>query len=87
MVKALFGKCNGADIIFTPKGEGRWNTAVPATEDKTYIIEVWAADEAGNVGYFATIESVFDPETMRMKFKIIDIGAGFTTKDVKMAFS
>ncbi len=87
MVTALFGKCNGADIIFTPKSEGRWNAAVPAREDKTYIIEVWAEDEAGNVGYFATIESVFDPTTLKMEFRVIDIGAGFTVKDVKMAFS
>lgn len=87
MVTALFGKCNGADIIFTPKGEGRWSAAVPATEDKTYIIEVWAEDEAGNVSYFATVESVFNPATLKMAFRIIDIGAGFTTKDVKMAFS
>ncbi len=87
MVKALFGKCNGAEVIFSQNEQGRWTTAVPASGGRTYIIEMWAEDEAGNIGYFATIESVFNPESLRMEFKIIDIGTGFTPGDVWMAFA
>lgn len=87
MVKALFGKCNGAEVIFTQSGRGAWTTAVPASEDKTYIIEVWAEDEAGNIGYFATIETIFNPQTLRMEFRVLDVGAGFSTTEVKLAFS
>lgn len=75
MVKRLYGKCNGADIVFSQDEQGRWSIPVPASDDKTYIIEVWAEDEAGNVGYFATVEVTYDSDTLRMQFRVIEFGA------------
>lgn len=86
MVKALYGKCNGADILFSQDEQGRWTTAVPASENKTYIIEVWAEDEAGNVSYFATIEAAYNSDTLCMEFMVKEIGEQFTMNDVLSAF-
>lgn len=83
MVVRLWGTCNGADIICTPAAWGRWETTVPAAPDGTYIIALWAEDEAGNQGYFATIKLTFDPSRLCFAVEILDVGTGFTVEDVK----
>lgn len=86
MVVRLYGKCQGRDINFQLNGaSGRWETAVPASPSGIYIIELWAEDAAGNVGYFATIEVTFDSSKLCVSIKILDVGASFTMQDVKQA--
>lgn len=86
MVKALYGKCQGKDINFQlNEATGRWETAVPASPDGTYIIELWAEDYAGNIGYFATIEVTFDSSQLCFSIKILSVGAQFTMEQVKQA--
>lgn len=84
MVKALYGKCGGRDIRFSlDEASGRWVTAVPASPTGAYIIELWAEDEAGNVGYFATVQITFDPSRLCCSVKVLDVGARFTVLEVR----
>lgn len=50
MVKSLYGLVDGQQIVFERNGDV-WETTIPADLDGTYIVELWAVDEAGNVGY------------------------------------
>ena len=83
MVTALYGKCQGQDVRFTRNEAGRWETAVPASPNGAYIMELWAEDQAGNQGYFATIKLAYDPNKLCCTVEVLDIGAGFTVEDVR----
>ena len=87
MILRLWGKCNGTEIVFSQDRQGRWIAAVPAAEDKTYVIEVWCEYEAGNECYFATIKTMFAAETLDYRFEVIEVGEKFTVDEVKAAFS
>lgn len=87
MIRRLWGKCNGAEVIFTQDKQGRWTAAVPASEDKTYIIEVWGEDEAGNESYFATIKTMLSAKTLDYHFEVIEVGSKFTLEEVRVTFS
>ncbi len=82
MVVKLWGTCNGTDILCTPIGGERWATTVPASADGSYIIELWAEDEAGNRGYFATIEITYDTAKLCFSVRVLEVGAAFTADDV-----
>lgn len=82
MVKALSGKVDGVAVSFTQNDQGRWVTAVPAADDGVYIIEVWAEDHAGNIGYFATIKFTYDTTQLCMAVEILEVGAAFTMEEV-----
>lgn len=86
MVTALWGKCNGTDIVFNRIEEGRWSIAVPASPTRRYVIELWAEDLAGNVGYYATIEAFYDSSSLDMRFRVVDIGPMFHKLDVRSVF-
>lgn len=51
MVRRVFGKGNGVDIVFEYQGGERWRAIVPANLEGEYIVDVYAEDEAGNVSY------------------------------------
>lgn len=82
MVVKLWGTCNGAEIICTHAEGERWETIVPSDVNGTYIIELWAEDEAGNRGYFATIKITYDPTKLCFSVEIIGVGAAFTVEEV-----
>lgn len=86
MVAELWGKCNGHDIVFVPNERGRWETAVPAAHDKTYTIELWARDLAGNVGYYATVEVFYDSSMLTMRFRLVDVGPMFHELEIGTVF-
>lgn len=75
----------GRSISGLNEASGRWETAVPASPSGVYVIELWAEDEAGNVGYFATIEVTFDSSKLCTSVKILDVGARFTLEEVRQA--
>jgi hypothetical protein len=84
MVKRLWGKCQGADIIFrlADAEAGLWTTTVPASDTGVYIIELWAEDEAGNVGYYATVKITIDLDTMQSSVTILQVASGVTVEEV-----
>lgn len=84
MVARLYGKCQGQQINFSLNElTGRWETAVPASPNGTYVIELWAEDTAGNVAYFATVQITYDSGKLCTAIKILDIGAEFTIEEVR----
>ncbi len=86
MVRRLWGKCDGQDIVLTRnRDSGRWETTVPASANQTYIFELWAEDYAGNVGYFATIKVSFDSSQLCAKIYILDVGEAFSEDEVRQA--
>ncbi len=85
MVARLWGTCNGAEITCNPVGGALWETAVPAAPDGVYVFELWAEDEAGNVGYFATVRLSYDPSKLCFTVEILEVGAGFSMEDVRRA--
>jgi hypothetical protein len=87
MVVRLWGTCQGTEIGFTRTEGERWTTTVPASANGTYIIELWAEDAAGNVGYFATVKITFDPSTLCMKLEISDVGELWSIDEVRRVLS
>lgn len=83
MIARLYGTCQGQEIVFTQNGAtGRWETTVPASPSGSYVLELWAEDTAGNVGYFATVRLAFDTNKLRFRVEVLDIGAEFSWEDV-----
>lgn len=74
MVTRIWGTCQGKDVIFSPGEDGLWRCAVPATASGSYVIELWAEDGAGNVGYLATILLAFDLDKLVCRIEILDVG-------------
>lgn len=71
-VRSVWGVCGGAEIRFERNAAGQWETTVPAQADNTYVVELWAEDDAGNVGYYATVLFTFDPVSLRYSFRMLD---------------
>lgn len=55
MVAGVYGKANGTEITFSRKEGGTWEAQVPWTEDGEYAVELYAYDDAGNIGYACTM--------------------------------
>ena len=55
MVVRAYGSANGSKIILTREEGDRWEAVVPFDKDGEYVVEFFAEDEAGNVGYMCTI--------------------------------
>ncbi len=86
MVVKLWGQCNGTRISFDREPSGRWVTTVPPAPDSTYIMELWAEDAAGNVGYFATVLVTFDPTKLQTRVFILCTGDRWSVRDVRETF-
>ena len=87
MVKLVYGKCDNVEIVFTlNEYTGRRETTVPASEDNTYIFELWAEDEAGNRTYFAAVKVTVDLDLLQFRFSVLEVGAGFTMEEVLELF-
>lgn len=86
MVVKLWGQCNGARISFDRDPSGRWETTVPPAPDATYVMELWAEDTAGNVGYFATVLVTFDPTKLQTRVFVLRTGERWSLQEVREAF-
>jgi hypothetical protein len=51
-----------------------------------YILELWAEDEAGNVGYFATIQVTFDSSKLQCQVVVLEVGVGWSVDEVAEVF-
>lgn len=74
-VRKVWGICDGADIQFERNEAGQWIAAVPADADNTYVVELWAEDDAGNIGYFATVLFTFDPVLLRYSYEFLELAS------------
>ena len=75
MVVRVYGSANGVDIVFTPIGNDRWECAVPKFPSGEYVVDLYAEDEAGNVGYAATVLFVVNAKHIVTKIEWLKIAA------------
>lgn len=55
MVVRVEGKVDGKNVIFLKSQGDVWETTVPRDIDGTYIVEVTAYDDAGNIGFVTKV--------------------------------
>lgn len=72
MVKRVYGKANNFDVTFERQEDGKWRTAIPSNLDGEYYVELYAEDEAGNVGFLC--KSLFIVFGHTLSIKILDNG-------------
>ena len=73
MVTNVYGKADGVDILFTPSPDGKWKCELPANSTGTYLMEIFAEDEAGNTAYYATALFVVDSSKLSVQIQWLDI--------------
>lgn len=65
MVTRAYGFANGQAITLTRDVGDFWTAEVPYNEDGEYVVELYAEDEAGNIGYMCTILFVVSHHEMK----------------------
>lgn len=55
MVVKVWGRVDGADVIFSCVQGDVWQVPVPLDLDGEYVVEIFAEDEAGNQSYMARL--------------------------------
>lgn len=48
MITRVYGKANGAEVIFSHVNDETWEISVPWEDDGKYTAEIYAENEAGN---------------------------------------
>ena len=68
----VYGKCDGVDIVFRQNPVNcRWECDVPADfDDGTYVLEIWAINNSGAIGYYTGKLYMYDGSFI--DFKIDD---------------
>lgn len=78
MVVRVYGSANGVDITFTPIGDDRWECAVPRVPSGEYVVDLYAEDEAGNIGYAATMLFIVNAKHIITEVRWLNIAANST---------
>ena len=78
MVVRVYGSANGVDITFTPIGDDRWECAVPRVPSGEYVVDLYAEDEAGNIGYAATMLFIVNAKHIITDVRWLNIAANST---------
>lgn len=55
MVTRVYGKANGAEVIFSHVNDETWEISVPWEDDGKYTAEIYAENEAGNTSHLCTM--------------------------------
>lgn len=77
VVVSVYGRVNGHDVIFEPKGNDYWQCKPGMPEDGIYVTEIWAKDEAGNIGYKIAKLYVYDGRCVKIEWISDDIEIKF----------
>lgn len=72
MVVKVYGKLNDQEIILEQIEDDEWKVKVPRVREGRYYIDLFALDEAGNVGFLATALFVVDANCTCVDFKILN---------------
>ena len=70
MVVDVYGVVNGNRISGYQKEDGCWYINPPRNKEGQYFADLFAVDEAGNVGFYATALYVVDANCCISKFSI-----------------
>lgn len=71
-VARLIGRTDTFEVIFDKIADDHWSVEVPANVVGEYIMDLFAVDEAGNVGFMATAMFTVDTTNLCIHFKIIN---------------
>lgn len=55
MITRVYGKANGAEVIFSHVNDETWEISVPWEDDGKYTAEIYAENEAGNTSHLCTM--------------------------------
>ena len=78
MVVRVYGSANGVDITFTPIGDDHWECTVPKVPSGEYVVDLYAEDEAGNIGYAATMLFIVNAKHIITDVRWLNIAANST---------
>lgn len=87
MVARIWGTANGTPITFSRGTGDTWVTTVPDSGTGTWVLALWAEDEAGNQGYFATVKLLYSARDLRWTARILKLGQGVAPEDVGALFA
>ena len=66
---AVWGLCDGTEILFDETSEDVWETTVPADfEDGEYVVEVWGRTRTGFIIYTTAILYLCDSRFVSLRF-------------------
>ncbi|MDP4152877.1 MAG: PF13754 domain-containing protein [Bacillota bacterium] len=61
MVTSITGRADSFDLVFKKNQLGQWDATVPADlSDGTYVVEIWARDECGNIAYYTALLYMYE---------------------------
>lgn len=72
MVTRVYGRANGAEIIFTKKGGDLWQTELPTNLKGEYIVDLWAENDAGRTSYVC--RALFAVSGHKLKVTVLERG-------------
>ena len=72
MIVRVYGRANGAEIIFTRKEGDLWQTEVPANLEGEYIVDLWAENDAGRTSYVC--RALFAISGHKLKVTVLERG-------------
>ena len=72
MVTRVYGRANGAEIIFTRKEGDLWQAEVPANLEGEYIVDLWAENDAGRTSYVC--KALFAISGHKLKVTVLERG-------------
>ena len=81
VVVSVYGRVNGHDVIFEPKGNDYWQCKPGMPEDGIYITEIWAKDDAGNIGYKIAKLYVYDGRCVKIEWVSDDVYLTYIHED------
>lgn len=81
MVVRVYGSVNGSDIIFSPLGDDLWDVVVPKLPGGEYVCDLYAEDDAGNIGYAATILFIVNAKHIITEIRWLRLSADPAMRD------
>lgn len=86
MVVRLTGTVNGWPVEFVRKDGDTWTGTVPGSDTGVWVIALWAEDDAGNTGYYATVRFRYTAKDLGWRIEILGLGAGVRPEEVRALF-
>ena len=70
-VERLIGKTDSFEVIFDRLNDNSWTVNVPSNIIGEYVMDLYAYDEAGNLGFLATAMFTVDTSNLCLHLSII----------------
>lgn len=71
MVVKVWGSVGGIEVIFSHVEGDNWSCVIPEIPDGEYVVDLYAIDECGNIGYYATVIFIIDQKHLKFEVKML----------------